>query len=182
MNPVRAALLPRLLACAFALLAVTLPPGTSAARRGGGRRVAARVRAPATTVPSLEVQTMGARAAAATDAMRARMREHVARQLRVLVKGRVLNSPHGYLVDGSIDALEIVTSGDALEISCSVRLILSARQSGTMLAMTTGQATFKSARRPRPPAGAHLELEVLDNAVRAAGDELISHFALRNAT
>jgi hypothetical protein len=125
---------------------------------------------------------MGARAAAATDAMRARMREHVARQLRVLVEGRVLNSPRGYLVDGSIDALEIVTSADALEISCSVRLILSARQSGAMLAMTTGQATFKSARRSRPPAETHLELEVLDSAVRAAGDELISHFALRNAT
>jgi hypothetical protein len=181
---VRAASLPRLLACAFALLACTLPPAASAARRGGGRRVAARVRAPATATaaPCLEVQTMGARATAATDAMRARMREHVARQLRVLVEGRVLNSPHGYLVDGSIDTLEIVTSADALEISCSVRLILSARRSGAMLAMTTGQATFKSARRSRPPAEAHLELEVLDSAVRAAGDELISHFALRNAT
>mgnify|MGYP001596749559 CR=1 FL=1 len=44
---------------------------------------------------------MGVRATAATDAMRVRMREHVARQLRVLVEGRVLNSPHGYLVDGS---------------------------------------------------------------------------------
>jgi len=178
---VRAASLPRLLACAFALAAFTLPPGTSAARRGA-RRVAARGRAPATAAPSLEVEAMGARAAAATDAMRARMREHVARQLRVLVEGRVLNSPHGYLVDGSIDALEIVTSADGLEISCSVRLILSAGRTGTMLAMTTGQATFKSARRSRPPAEAHLELEVLDNAVRAAGDELISHFALRNAT
>jgi hypothetical protein len=40
---------------------------------------------------------MGARAEAATEAMRTRMREHVAHHLRVLIEGRVLMAPQGYL-------------------------------------------------------------------------------------
>lgn len=171
------------MACALALAVVTLPQGKPAARRGAGRRAASPVREPALAVPTIEVQPMGARAAAATDAMRARMREHVARQLHVLVEGRLLTAPRGYLVDGSIDALDVHVDADALEISCSVRLILSARRSGAMLAMTTGQATVTNARRMLKPAvETRLELEVLDDAVRAASDELISHFARRSAS
>jgi hypothetical protein len=166
------------LVCALALGAVVLPSGGASARRPA--RDAAAVRAPA---PTLDVQAMGATAAAVTDAMRARMREHVARQLRPLVDGRLLTSTRGYLVDGSIDKLEVVVSADGLEISCSVRLILSARRSGAMLLMTNGQATFKNARRGLKPAAQYrLELEVLDDAVRAASDELVGHFSLRSAT
>jgi hypothetical protein len=161
-----------------------LPQGSQAARRGA-RRGASEVRSPVAALPALDVQPMGARAGAATGAMRARMREHVARNLRVLVDGRVLTSPHGYLVDGSIDTLDVYVdvAADTLQISCSVRLILSARRSGAMLAMTTGQATLKNARRARGPAAeARLELEVLDGAVRAASDELVEHFEARRKT
>jgi hypothetical protein len=167
-----------LLACALALSAVVLPSAGAAARRPA--RHAAEVRRRA---PTLDVQAMGATAAAVTDTMRARMREHVARQLRPLVDGRLLTSSRGYLVDGSIDELEVVVNAGGVEISCSVRLILSARRSGAMLLMTNGQATFKNARRGLKPAAEYrLELEVLDEAVRAASDELVSHFSLRNAT
>jgi hypothetical protein len=133
--------------------------------------------------PEIDVRSIGARAAAATDAMKARVQERVARQLRVLTDLRLLTSPGGYLVDGSIDTFETVALGDVLEISCSVRLIVSARGSGAMLAMTTGQAALKDARRPvKPAAQARLELDVLqvlDAATRAAADELISHFEAR---
>ena len=173
------------MAGALALAVVTLPQGEPAARRGARRRSASPLREPVAAVPALDVQPMGARAVAATDGMRARMREHVAQQLRVLVEGRLLTAHRGYLVDGSIDTLDVHVDvgADALEISCSVRLILSARRSGAMLAMTTGQATVTNARRIlKPAAETRLELEALDGAVRAAGDELISHFARRSAT
>src|SRR5262249_12818897 len=105
----------------------------------------------------------------------------VERQLRVLTETHVLASPQGYLVDGSIDALDVVVHPDLLEITCSVRLILSARRSGAMLAMTSGQATVQHQRRnPRAAATLALlppmQLEALDGAVRAASDELIQHF------
>ena len=40
--------------------------------------------------------------------MRARMRELLARQLRVLTEARLLVAPTGYLVDGSIDSFTAV--------------------------------------------------------------------------
>jgi hypothetical protein len=127
--------------------------------------------------PEIDVEEIGAHAAAATDAMRARVREHVARQLRVLVDGRLLTAARGYVVDGSIDTLELVERPDGLELACTVRLILSARRSGAMVAMATGQATLKNGRHPLEAGQqGHLELEVLDGAVRAASDELVQHF------
>jgi hypothetical protein len=154
-----------------AVLAVGAAPaqaGSAAARR-----------APA-AAPPVEVKAMGARALAATDAMRARMRDEVTRRLRELAERRVQTSPYGYLVDGSIDALDVVQKPDALEISCSVRLILSARRSGAILLMTTGQAMLKDARRaPKPATLTRLELDALDGAVRAASDELVQHLETR---
>lgn len=128
----------------------------------------------------VQVQPMGARAPAATNAMRARMREDVARHLRTLTEARLLVSPQGYLVDGSIDTLEVVERPDAVEISCGVRLILSSRRSGAMLAMTSGRASFRNPRSALKPAlRERLELEVLDGAVRAASEELVQHFEAR---
>ena len=166
----------RQLAFAFALTA--LAPGVARARRGVSRHAEPRTQV-REAAPPLEVQPMGARAAGATDAMRARMREHVAHHLRALTDGELLTSPSGYLVDGSIDTLELVERPDGLAISCSVRLILSARRSGAMLAMSTGQATLETPRRPHGPTPERLELEVLEGAVRAASDELIQHFEAR---
>jgi hypothetical protein len=178
---------PRQLAFAFALAA--LAPGSAGARPTMARRTAARpaqvrARAPVAPVaPALEVEEMGARAAAATDALRARMRERVAHHLRALIDGHLLTAPQGYVVDGSIDTLTIVERPDGLEVSCAVRLILSARRSGAMLLMTTGQASLSS---PRHAAGSaadgRFELEVLDGAVRAASDELVQHFEARRKT
>ena len=171
---------PRQLAFAFALAALTLAPGAARARRGAARRTERRAHEQRTLAAPLEVEEMGARAQTATDALRARMREHVALHLRALTDGRLLTSPHGYLVDGSIDALTIVERPDGLEISCSVRLILSARRSGAMLAMSSGEATLRKPRRARGAAlEARLEAEVLDGAVRAASDELIQHIEAR---
>ncbi len=171
---------PRQLAFAFALAA--LAPGPAGARPTTSRR-AAQVRARVTVAPALEVEEMGARAATATDALRARMRERVAHHLRALIDGHLLTAPQGYVVDGSIDTLTIVEHPDGIEVSCAVRLILSARRSGAMLLMTTGQASLKS---PRHSVGAaadgRLELEVLDGAVRAASEELVQHFEARRKT
>jgi hypothetical protein len=176
---VRAPHLPRVLASALVLVALLLPAGPAGARRSADRAE----RGAAPEPPTLVVQPMGARAPAATDVLRARMREHVARQLRPLIDGRVLTSPQGYVVDGSIDTLDIVARADGLEISCSVRLILSARRSGAMLAMTTGQAMLKDGRRARGAAAeARLAVEVLDGAVRAASEELLEHFEARRKT
>jgi hypothetical protein len=171
---------PRQLAFAFALAA--LAPGSAGARPTTARR-AAQVRARAPLAPALEVEEMGARAATATDALRARMRERVAHHLRALTEGRLLTAPQGYIVDGSIDTLTIVERPDGLEVSCAVRLILSARRSGAMLLMTTGQASLKSPRHAVSGAtDGRLELEVLDGAVRAASDELVQHFEARRKT
>jgi hypothetical protein len=136
------------------------------------------------TVVPLEVQPIGALAPQATEALRERMHDLVVRQLRVLTETHVLTSPHGYVIDGSIDAIDVTIRPDMVEISCSVRLILSGRRSGAMMAMTTGQATVTNPRRsPRPatilallPA---MQLEALDGAVRAASEELIGHFEAR---
>jgi hypothetical protein len=128
------------------------------------------------------VQAMGARAPAATEAMRARMRDQVARNLRVLTEARLLSSPAGYVVDGSIDAFVVVDRTDNVEITCAVRLILSGRRSGAMVAMTSGQASYSDPdpRRPLKPAlRERLETEVLDDAVRAASEELVQHFESR---
>jgi hypothetical protein len=109
------------------------------------------------------------------------MREQVARNVRALTEARLLTSPHGYVVDGSIDTMQIVERADGLEVTFGVRLILSARRSGAMLAMTSGEATLR-ARRQKPAARGrereldHLLNEVLDGAVRAASDELLLHF------
>jgi hypothetical protein len=175
---------PRQLAFAFALAA--LAPSAAGARATTARRGAARpaqVRARVAVAPALEVEEMGARAPTATDALRARMRERVAHHLRALTESRLLTAPQGYVVDGSIDTLTIVARPDGLEVSCAVRLILSARRSGAMLLMTTGQATLKSPRRAVGVTGdERLELEVLDGAVRAASDELVQHFEARRKT
>lgn len=56
----------------------------------------------------IEVQQMGGRGAGATDALRLRMREQVARHVRVLSEAHLLASPHGYVVDGSIESLQLV--------------------------------------------------------------------------
>jgi hypothetical protein len=157
----------------IAWMACALAPGAAASPRAAARPTAPRP-------PRMEVQPIGARAASATDELRERVRDHVARQLRVLAEARLLAAPAGYLVDGSIDALEIVARGDTLDLSCSVRLVVSARASGAMIAMTTGQAAIKNVRRGgRPGAEARLTLDVLDGATRAATEELIAHFEAR---
>ena len=175
---------PRQLAFAFALAA--LAPGSAGARPATARRAAARpaqVRARAPVAPALEVEEMGARAASATDALRAHMRERVAHHLRALIDGHLLTAPQGYVVDGSIDMLAMVERPDGLEVSCAVRLILSARRSGAMLLMTTGQASLRSSRHAvGSAADGRVELEVLDGAVRAASDELVQHFEARRKT
>ena len=166
------------------LLAILLAARGAQARPHAPRRRADASRSRAASV-TLDVEAIGARAAGATDAMRARVRDHVAHHLRVLTEARLLASPRGYVVDGSIEALAVVDRPDGVEISGVVRLILSARASGAMLAMSTGQATLRQAApknggRPLPAAQAErFELEVLDGAVRAASDELVQHFELR---
>jgi hypothetical protein len=175
---------PRQLAFAFALAA--LAPGSAGARPATARRASprpAQVRARPPAAPVVEVEQMGARAASATDALRVRMRERVAHHLRLLTEDRLLTAPQGYVVDGGIDTLTIVERPDGVEVSCAVRLVLSARRSGAMLLMTTGQASLKGPR--RAVAGApdeRLELEVLDGAVRAASEELVQHFEARRKT
>jgi hypothetical protein len=164
-------------------LVVAASPAEAGHRAPKGRADTSRSRAghsdhhPREQAPEIDVEEIGAHAAAATDAMRARVREHVARQLRVLVDGRLLTAARGYVVDGSIETLELVERPDGLELACTVRLILSARRSGAMVAMATGQATLKNGRHPlKAGQQGHLELEVLDGAVRAASDELVQHF------
>jgi len=136
----------------------------------------------------LEVRAIGARAVAATDALRARVRDRVARHLRVLTEGRLLSSPRGYVVDGSIDTLDVVDGPDGLKISCVVRLIVSARGSDAMLAFATGEATLKQpasgnahrqAATAPPESIERLAGETLDGAVRASCDELVQHFESR---
>ena len=125
---------------------------------------------------------MGARAPAATAAMKEHMRVEVARHLRVLTDQRLLSSPAGYVVDGSIDAFVVVDRPDNVEITCGVRLILSGRRTGAMVAMTSGQATYSDPgpRRPLKPAlRERIVTEVLDDAVRAASEELVQHFESR---
>jgi hypothetical protein len=139
-------------------------------------------RAPTRPGP-IEVQEMGGRAPGASEALRARMREQVARHVRALVEARLLTSPAGYVVDGSIDTLQVTERLDVLEVTCGVRLILSARRSGAMLAMTSGEASAR-ARRGQKPVARDRELDrliadVLDGAVRAASDELLLHFQAR---
>jgi hypothetical protein len=142
-------------------------------------RSAAARRAPV-PAPTVEIKPMGARASGATDVMRARMRDEVTRRLRELGDRRLLTSPYGYLVDGSIDTFSVVQKPDGIEVACSVRLILSARRSGALLVMTTGQALLKDPHRaPKPATLARLELETLDGAVRAASDELTQHLETR---
>lgn len=125
----------------------------------------------------VEIQVMGGRGPGVTDALRARMREQVVRQVRVLSEARLLPSPYGYVVDGSIETVQIVERPDGVELTCRVRLILSGRRSGAMLLMTQGEASLRSARRSLKPAQREqLVHEVLEGAVRAASDELLQHY------
>jgi hypothetical protein len=135
-------------------------------------------RAPTRPGP-VEVQAMGGSAPGVTDALRAHMREQVARQVRALADARLLTSPQGYVVDGSIQTLQVVERADALDVSCGVRLILSARRSGAILVMTSGEASVRARRSARPALRERLLQEVLEGAVHAASDELLQHFQAR---
>ncbi|HVZ74567.1 MAG TPA: hypothetical protein VHJ20_19430 [Polyangia bacterium] len=135
---------------------------------------------PRTRATIIDVAPIGARATAATPELRARVRDLVAARVRALAATHVLFSPSGYVVDGSVDELTITSREGAPEISCGVRLILSGRASGAMIAMTTGQAAFRGGRRALDArAQARLVLDVLDDATRAALDELEAHFSAR---
>ena len=86
------------------------------------------------------------------------------------------------VVDGSIDSFDVIERPRAVEVSCGVRLILSGRRSGAMVAMTSGHASYSDPDARRPLKGVQrdrVELEVLDEAVRAASEELVEHLQAR---
>jgi hypothetical protein len=137
-------------------------PVGPAIRPRGGRR------------PSIEVKQMGDRSHHASPALRSHMRDFLVDQLRPA--GDVAREHEGnFAVDGVIRELGMVTTSDGdVEVSCAVQLMVSRQPGGGVFMLTSGEASVQKPKRQwRPQQTPGMELEALENAVRAASEDLV---------
>lgn len=125
---------------------------------------------------SFEVKPMGDRSHHASAALRSHMRDFLLAQLRPF--GDVSPPEHqgSYAIDGVIKELGTGTRGGDVEVTCAVQLVVSRQPGGGVFLLTSGEATVQKPRRQwKPHHRATAELEALENAVRAASDDLVRH-------
>jgi hypothetical protein len=137
-------------------------PVGPAIRPRGGRR------------PSIEVKQMGDRSHHASPALRSHMRDFLVDQLRPA--GDVAPEHQGnFAVDGVIRELGMTTTSDGdVEVSCAVQLMVSRQPGGGVFMLTSGEASVQKPKRQwRPQQTPGMELEALENAVRAASEDLV---------
>jgi hypothetical protein len=124
--------------------------------------------------PSFEVKSMGDRSRHASPALRSHMRDFLIDQLRPF--GDVAPREHegNYAVDGVIRDLNTATKDNDVEVSCAVQLMISRQPGGGVFMLTSGEATVQKPKRQwRPQQTPGMELEALENAVRAASEDLV---------
>jgi hypothetical protein len=81
------------------------------------------------------------------------------------------------VLDGSVVKLSRTSSGPYVEVSCEIKLTVSAGD-GRMLSMVTGSATVRTAKRSYKEANRRiLELQALEGAVDATRDKLFAFLA-----
>jgi hypothetical protein len=137
-----------------------------AIRPRGGRRV------------SFEVKQMGDRSHHASPGLRSHMRDFLVDQLRPA--GDVARPNEGnFAVDGVIRDLSTATTRDGdVEVTCSVQLMVSRQPGGGVFMLTSGEATVQKPKRQwRPQQTPAMELEALENAVRAASEDLVRNLS-----
>ena len=122
---------------------------------------------------SIAINAMGDKTHRASTALRERMREFVASE----VKGFKNHRPGGYRIDGSIKSLTVSSRADTIEVECGVELVLSTWGNAIVM-MSTGEAIVQRQRRQvRGTGQTAMEVEALEHAVRGASQELRAHFA-----
>ena len=128
--------------------------------------------------PAFEVKTMGDRTHKATPALRGHMRDVLSKQLRAVGDVAGEGQSAGFVVDGSIKDLSMVTRPDLVEVSCAVQLVVSHNPGGGVFLLTSGEAVVQ---RPRhawnPQQRARMEMEAVENAVRGASEGLVQNLA-----
>jgi hypothetical protein len=148
--------------------ATPLPPGEPGIRR---RPV---------SKPSFDVKPVGDPDRQAGPALRSHMRDFLVDQLRPFGDVAFGEHPATYAIDGIIKTLSIDTDGPAVEVRCTVQLVVSRQPGGGVFMTTSGEATVMKPRRQwRPHLRASLELTALEAAVRGASEDLVARIGQR---
>ncbi|HEX3698161.1 MAG TPA: HEAT repeat domain-containing protein [Polyangia bacterium] len=128
--------------------------------------------------PAFAVKSMGDQSRKATPALRGYMRDVLSKQLRTVGDVAGDGQEAGFVVDGSIKDLSVVTRMDLVEVSCAVQLVVSRSPGGGVFLLTSGEAVVQ---RPRhsfnPQQRARMEIEALESAVRGASEDLVQNLA-----
>ena len=116
----------------------------------------------------------------ATGALRQRARLELINQLTAQPRVQVtdhIESDVGFVVDGSIRKLTLLSLRADVEATCVIELILSRPERGLMM-VASGEASVQKARGHfRPQHRAALQEDAVANAVRSAHDNLASFLA-----
>jgi HEAT repeat protein len=123
---------------------------------------------------SFEVKNMGDRSRRAGPALRSHMRDFVVDQLRPFGDVSPRENEGDFAVDGVIKDLSTAMHDDDVEVTCAVQLTISKQPSGGVFMMTSGEATVEKPKRQyKPQQMPSMQLEALENAVRAASEDLV---------
>ena len=142
---------------------------------GGGTQVVARPQ-PSSRALHVEVGGIGAKTAAATPELQARLRSFILRELEHTPGLTLEGAPrNGFLIDSAITQLSRRTTQDYVEISCEVSLIVGKLPSKAMVMMTSGGATVQTPRAGfRPDREKALQVDALEGAVHGAHENLLA--------
>jgi phage gp16-like protein len=86
-------------------------------------------------------------------------------------------TPGGFEVDGAIRILSSWVRADVVEVKCGVQLVLSTGNGNAIIMMTSGEAIVEWPKRQfRPAMRPAMERDALEQAVRAAAQEIRQRF------
>jgi hypothetical protein len=128
--------------------------------------------------PAFTVKNMGDQTRKATLALRGHMRDVLSDQLRAVGDVADEGQPAGFVIDGSIKGLTLVTRADSVEVSCAVQLVVSRSPGGGVFLLTSGEAIVQKPRHQwTPQQRTRMEMEAVESAVRGASDDLVQNLA-----
>jgi hypothetical protein len=124
----------------------------------------------------IEIGGIGTKTAQATPELQQRLREFITRELQrtpgVTTEGAPRN---GFLLDSAITQMSRRTTGEYVEISCEISLIVGRLPSKAMVMMTSGGATVQAPKVGfRPEREKALQVDALEGAVRGAHENLLA--------
>ena len=124
----------------------------------------------------VEVGGIGAKVAQAGPELQAHLREFILRELQHTPGVTTEGAPRsGFLIDSAITQLSKHNSGEFVEISCEISLIVGKLPSKAMVMMTSGGATVQAPRAGwRPEREKALQVDALEGAVRGAHENLLA--------